>query len=479
MPDEKAQKSSVLNLVEKTIEFFHLGYAAAPAASIILTGLFAAVLNKNWHLEIELALIASVLVINFLLLLRPKTAETKDKKGARLFFTFWTNRIKPAKLGIEQDYSVKIAVVEVARKEPFHEKLTNEFGDSDTKLQFFSIKIGHSKVKDELELIEDFKRENQKTINDATAIVVARTKGLEKDKPWVYKTIDRWAYENSEVPILFAKSSGPFTNEIAKNFIQIPEDTKSLPWRLLQRAGERGRAWFDQAVYNRTMAWNLLYLLIMFLIIGSISIERLHHESQKQAGQKQDELRQQVIAESGLYDALETKRKFERDIFGKKNDDIHVSYWFRHNGMPKIFVTTEKEDTKNEFHPDPQSLIGCGFTNPNFANKVIACNGKCGDSMKAIAADFWGENSSEVDCTFAQRPDKPISYIACATLIPGGKDSSETVFGICVFTGGTEPILGKGYHSFLHTKLSEYSNKFGADYKSLTPKSERLVLAVR
>jgi len=121
----------------------------------------------------------------------------------------------------------------------------------------------------------------RQTLEGVNAVVVVWTKEL-KEKSWVYKTIDSWAFQRSDVPILFALADRTIPEP--ENYLHVPEDSKSLPWRLVQRGNERARDWRGVAGFNRIIVGNALLLLLMASLVAAILIYEQKKARQNTAG---------------------------------------------------------------------------------------------------------------------------------------------------------------------------------------------------
>lgn len=485
--------------VENIKETSHWVFAIAPIIASILATLF----GKDTHV-LEFTFIVLAILVNFFILwLKSRTEENKELS---LYYTFWTNNLPPNRTGDEQRYKVEIAVIEAKESAYFRDNLKRKF-KTEPKLKnpnlvevrdshlYFRLLDVRPPTKDKMEEVETaFKADLDDDLENATAVVVVRTSELD-GKPWVYKAVDSWAYEHSDVPILVAKNPSKEypENEIADRYLQIPDDPNSLPWRLLQRARDRALAWRSQASFNRAMVTNIFFLSLMCIWIGSFWIKSLNiniqnktseydtaiqNEKRKSDTMIQNKVDEYATAIEGMYEVVETKEFFKRNYI--KNEDfingedakLDISYWFRHNGNPYIFVTTEKGDTQKWYENDKSSIIGCGFFDPS---KVVECKGDCKNPANTRVYDFDGNEKIDHGCTMRPRDDEPISSIVCVAYQPSGNLSREATVGICAFTGGRKPILIDGYREYLRQRADVFYQRFGkriAD-KKVTPLAER------
>lgn len=363
---QKTQRKSITeSLVENIKETSHWIFVYAP----IIASALATWFRSDTHI-LEFTVIALAISINFLILwLRSKIAEQENKELS-LFYTFRTNNLLPNQSGEELVLSTDVAVVEYKGRQYFIEKLKKKFEsepsdvnadrveDKDERLRFISVgcesfnKEGLDED-DQKRKIAELENDLQSRLSKSEAVVVIRTEELEKES-WVYEAVDNWAYKNSEVPILFVRPKDRVIykkHKIADRFYWIPDDPKSLPWRLLKRATDRASAWRSQASYNRALVTNIISLSLMIIWIGAFAI--------------QHKISQYETAIDGMYEALETKSLYQKEVIMKEDDKLHVSYWFVHNGKPYIFVSTEKNKTTNNYESNSKSIIGCGFGSPN------------------------------------------------------------------------------------------------------------------
>ena len=472
MKQKHLRKIYTPHAVEKTLEIIHISYAITPGIAAVIT----TILRKDLHLLVEAGFIFITIAINFYIFLKPKTEETKSGRGLTLFWTFLTNQIKPVKKPTEQKYKVQVVIVEDKGNLYFKQQLDEQFhkakknlvkNEIDENLTFENIQVDPHEAEKIDDEVSKFLADNKLALEKPAAVVVVRSDNLENNS-WVYKAIDFWAYENSEIPILFAKNESKEYkhHEIADNYLRIPDDPKSLPWRLLQRAAERGNAWRVQAKYNRAMVWNIFYIALMCIYIaGVLAI---------------DQRKEFSTAYKGQSEVMETKRLFERDILKRSDDQLNVSYWFSHKewfsrkGHPEVFVTTENLDTIKSFKTSNSSIIGCGFSTPNI---IVECKEGCNEGLKkADVFDLWGKPRLDIDCYMTPRTEEPIYSISCATYKPSGVIDDEYIVGICIFTGTAErSVLEGDYHKFLREKVMGFRENFREKLqdKSVTPLSER------
>lgn len=506
---QKRQRTPVTeSSVENTKEIFHLGFSVAPIIGAILTTL----MGKDIHLLVELIVIVIVILINsYILWLRSKTEEDKELS---LFYTFWTNKILPNQSGDKQAYNVEVAIIEDEGASYFREAVRNKFKTEvnleklknllanpkfknailkdqkieqlvvdefkDHDLYFRPIRVGPPTKEDGEELQAGFKKKLDNDLDHAAAVIVVRTGELEA-KPWVYNAIISWAYQHSEVPILFAQDPDKKwpDNELAKKFLWIPDDPKSLPWRLLQRAKSRARVWRVQATYNRAMVWNIVYISLMCLYIGAIWIKTKNQEhsalfkSQGEAHsalikQKEGELTGQKnkykISMAGMDEAVKTEKGYRAYISKQGDSTLSVSYWYGHKGKPYVFTTTENPHITTSLENNYGSIIGCGFSQPNHVveGKVKRLGKDKAEVMEVTAYDNYDKVVPMAMCQMKKLRTSAIKSIVCATFnddtvhLP----TNRTV-GVCAFTEDEHnDIFGETNRAFLVKRAKELHTDF-------------------
>lgn len=477
-----------------TLETLHVGFAIAPIIAVII----ATALGKEIHLWIELCIVGAVILVNWRVLwLRSHQEKNKE---LTLFRTFWNNRIAPNRTGAQQGYNVQVAVIESKKKPYFQKKLESRFKKElclerlkalgamnpptaeplveDVKLKSFVLEdiTDHCLSFKPVLVDESMSAKNiEDDLSTASAVVVVRTQELEEDK-WVFKTVNGWGYEHSEAPILIAKVPDEKfpENAIAKGFLWVPPDSKSLPWRLLQRATDRGKTWLTQATYNRAMVWNIFYIFLMCIYLSVIWLAAKNQQLHLQESQAAAELARQKsrysISLRGATDAIETSNLYRQFTSLPSDSHLGVSYWFRHNGKPYIFVTTEPIPTTFFFENSQPTIIGCGFVDPNRLADWT-------DGMpKPTIEDYEGHQILDPRCDMTKVQSAPIKAIVCATFNGTNPPLPDKTVGICVYTPTVgNKLLGNGYRDFLWQR----AQKFNKDFIGAIESSDLISLAER
>lgn len=292
---QKLQKETILKKVEQRFpEYSHWVFACGPLIASILATLF----KTNTHI-LEFIFIVLAIIANFIIL--RKRSKTEENKELSLFDTFLTNNLPPNRSGEELLFNTEVAIIEDEGRAYFEQKLEKKFQHEskaddengvlakDEKLRFRLVpcasldKDGIDKD-DQERIIADLKRDLKNALSNSEAVVIVRTEELEKDR-WVYDAVEEWAKKNSEVPILFVRPKDRKNykkHEIADGYYWIPDDPKSLPWRLLKRAKDRAFAWRTQAGFNRAMVANIFYLSLMFIYLTVFWVVKKQEELQNE-----------------------------------------------------------------------------------------------------------------------------------------------------------------------------------------------------
>lgn len=478
---KRQRKPNTSTSFSNTMEAFHLVFSVASIVALIITTL----IGKDIHLVIELILIFIVTAVNFYILLRKR--ETEEGEELSLFYTFWTNKLRPSRSGGEQTYKVTIAFIEDEEEAYFRDDVQKRFKTEvnleelkgllskesklkspilkeqnlenlifeevkDRNLYFHPINIASLNKDDVEQLKKDFKKRLNSDLEKPTAVIVVRTGKLE-DKPWVYETVVSWAYEHSEIPILFAKDPEQNfpENKIAKKFLSIPNDSKSLPWRLLQRAKNRAKVWRIQAAYNRAMLWNIFYVSLICIYMGAIGIKAKDKQHSTQIKAKDEQLSSQTKAKdeqlstqksnylntmNGIEEALQTEKAYRVNSSKKDDAKLSVSYWYGFMDKPYIFVTTESPHNTTNFEKNYETIIGCGFVEPNHIIEGSVKTNKAGKKeVKVVAYNYYGHIVPMPKCQLRELKTSAIKSIVCATYndLDDPLITKRTV-GICVFT---------------------------------------------
>lgn len=533
--------SRISEFTKSTSEFLHLAYSIAPIAIVVI--------NYFWAIEklqLEIYFLLTAAFINFLILWSEADAEDRVNNELSLLYTFFRDKLKPLK-GVdkpvsrektatkieEETLNIQVSIVEAQNKDDLYykNKLYEKFQtDPVGEVQREDQKIGGLKMESilcgprtNIKGSEIAKSEKQlyRLLTDSKAIVVIRTKDTDRDRNnWIYKTVEEWAHEHSEVPILFVnKEVGLAEEGIVANFRQIPNDSKSLPWFLLERANHRGKTWRTQATFNRAIVWSIFYLILMMIYTGWIMDKHNNDAINELAENQHRELLQMTsevdfqkkkadvqILMDGFHHISETKKEIRNRIIlhainegstlstapgssVKASDlvpqiaadasiDVEISYWFTYNKNPHIFITTELQGTTDNFPKNKASLIGCGFVHPNRIIEWSVSNGKMANVWK-----FDGNPDSDLKCDMTELPNSPIDHITCATY--SDTHYPDEIIGICMFTkknygyiyDQVKLLFAVDTRTFLYERCKDYFDRFkdAIVNRRLVPLSHRRV----
>jgi hypothetical protein len=433
--------------------YFHWHYLLVPLASSIV----AVFMGADKEL-IEFVIAPVALAVNLFLVWGKTIREGSDELTP--FRSLLSYKLLPDSSGKPLPFNTEIAVVEDERsQDEFCKQLDRRYRRrlsprDKSNLVFRPVACGSSSK-------EDFETRLTSELSNARAVVVVRTPDLE-ERTAAYDAVEAMAYKMSEAPILFTElppeECGP--SAVPKNFRSIPKDAYTLPWRLLQRANERGSTWRDQAGFNGLIVANLLAYA---LVVVFIAFYAYVHEKESNAN-----------VTSELIDAMETKEQYETLIGGQP---VNVSYWFEYGswfgygGNPHIYVTTEKEKQPNEWPDDKSSVIGCAFAHPNHYAQW--------DANDPGNVHVWSYDHHEMEnpgCGMSSRDNKPIPSIVCASYkLPAA--GREDMVGVCVFAkNGEHVVINNEVSEFLRQKAEDFHKRTServSEHKKMVPLSER------
>ena len=499
MESDNQEKTFKESFIENIKETSHWIFAFAPLVASIL----ATIYRTDNHV-LEIVFICLAVLFNFTVLILRSQNEKENELYP--FYTFVWNRTKPPKKTGQLMFKTRISIVEDEESSNFVERTKKKFltdpqnilDDNEKRIIEKSQKLDVSLIScSSLKIVTNDEEEKEREIinlkdnlksdlSESEAVIVVRKENLDK-KTWVYEAINEWAIKNSDVPILFVRpddrSNYP-KHEIADKFFWIPDNPKTLPWRLLTRAKKRASIWREQASYNRAMVTNITFLLLMFVyLLGFYIFEKLKKIDALESEKKQiTETKDKEIANNlllakdkqkvlvkGIKEATETKESYEEIVLKHNDSELNVSYWIRHDGKPFVFVTTEKGNKKYEFENNSSSIIGCAFSAPS---KLVQWNA----ISNTRVFEFTGNKEiKNHDCVMFPRIEE-ITNIICSSYKPSGTVNDEETVGICIFTGGKKPINIDKNHVFLRKKTEAFYNNF-VPYikdKTITTLAERM-----
>lgn len=411
--------------------------------------------NKELFLHLILGLIALLItflfggdkqityyvVISSYILLASLITWIKSKfaseEGQNLFISFLTDDFFPNKNHKFLDFKTEIVFVEY---------------DSENSI--------YGKYKKELEKIEGLKvtrvfADSSKEIDfptqfsGAESVIIVRSKELEKH-PQIYDKIESWASKNSQVPCLVIDKIKPEDgkllklNPIPERYFFIPDDEKSLAWRLLQRANERSLLWRKQAGYNRFVAYVFVIILFIVLLIVGFEILSLKREKDNFADTKQ------------VYKniAQETKEYYEKTILREADPSLSFSYWMRYGNDLYRLGTSEENSSYKSLPNNKKSAVSCSFHHPN----IFATNVTSGLSIRTSPIDS-PQNWQDSDCEFMDEKSRYVNRIICASY---NKETKATV-SICIDTKKDTNLESNESLEFLRNRTKTF-------FEAISPK---------
>lgn len=422
-------------------EYFHWLLVIAPLLSILIA-FFLDVEEK----VIEFILIPASVLINLLIVWLKSSFNANEEQN--LIRTFLTDDLSPNKFGKPLAFQTKLVIVEdEVNHGSFIKGLDRQFKSKTESKERNLILVPFAC--DASGQDKQIRKLHPK-IEGAHAVVIVRTKEMEQ-KPWMYKAIDSWAYERSDVPILFTElGETDRLSSIPDKYFSIPDDPKSLPWRLLQRANERGFAWRTVAGFNRLIATNCIILVVMGFSIGHFLIT--HKEAEKKG----------IIREMFNGMAQETKYQYIGNIAPKEGnkerstlskDDLEVSYWIKNQGKIRQIAATENRRTHKQFDHNKQSAIGCGFVLGNHVTEWSNGYPKVDNRYPIKIWNAKDEILNDPEAEYFDEDNRKMTSIVC---ISYHEENPEQTVGICIFTESGKNIFGKDYRDFLRKRARDF-----------------------
>jgi hypothetical protein len=209
-------------------------------------------------------------------------------------------------------------------------------------------------------------------------------------------------------------------------------------------------------VYCKVCFLNGLLALVVgafcvWIAVSPLFIKHAQSTSLPNANLPQNQQKDYYRLAEKLYNAhaKQTKFQFEQLFMNNTKDDkLNVSYWFSYNGELHQLSTTEDKTTHKQFHDNDQSIIGCGFANPNYSVQWDRTNNKI--EMFPINGDPRARNNS---CNFAKEADRTLETIVCTTY--NDSENRGNTVGICVFTESKGNVFINDSWDFL-TKRTEF-----------------------
>ena len=413
--------------------------SVAPTLAVILVIIW----GTADPLVVGLAIIPSVILVNSLWAWRKSRRDSG--KDQSLIFSLLRDKLLPSKHGGPLMFEVKMVIIEdQAQQGEFVKSVERQFKQScDSKeLILVPFTLDSSESVTQKEVLHS-------RLEGAAAVVVVWTSFVEHSD-WLFALINDWGHQQSDVPILFTDPADPTQKgSLPKNFYTIPRDSKSLPWRLMQRANERGHEWRGAANFNGVMVANASVIFLMVAILGGILLFRQKNTTET------------VSRELFNLMSSDTKDAFLRDYTGKtengsptapSNNDIDISYWFIYEGIAQQFAATEVRDEHQTWRLDKNTAIGTAF---RWGNHLAT--GRISDSSKKgerIPLQIWDNQDTEVvdpDAALLVERDRTIMVLSCVSY----HRIQNYMIGICVFSENGNIYFKEGYRKFLRDKAKQ------------------------
>jgi class 3 adenylate cyclase len=365
---------------------------------------------------VSLVVLAVALLNAFFISRKSKRESTEDQD---FVYTLLKDDLLAPKTGRPLVFQAKVVIVEDEdHKSAFINRLDQDFKGPNEPKDSNLILIPFTCHKSRREADERMLR---LTLEGANAVVVVWTKEM-KEQSWVYKTIDSWAFDRSDVPILFALADRTIPEP--EGYLHVPEDSKSLPWRLVQRGNERARDWRGAASFNRMVLGNALLILLMASSAAGI----LLYEQKK--------VRQSTAGDMFHGVAVNVKEQFLNTIVVRKLEtenpkvldlsDFHVSFWFSECGDVRQFASTESGEDYKRFDLKESSAIGAAFA-------CGSCVTEARPNSYTRIWDIHDDEKTDNSSRMYNEQNKDRRLVACASHGPDLPDPKSTV-GICIFT---------------------------------------------
>jgi hypothetical protein len=281
-------------------------------------------------------------------------------------------------------------------------------------------------------------------LSGSDAVILVKTSTLD-GAGWIYEAVDKWAFQNSNVPIVvidkteavkkqFTKQ-GDQLSTIPEKFYFVPDHRPSLSWRLLKRANGRSLSWRNQATFNRSVTLAMLILVLTLLAAGY-----LHDYLQKREMYVSMQAAYKRVAEHTKADYRAFLQKLINDqqtsqeqkvLMQKVVDDasMNLSYWVSFNGTFYPLATTDPRSSYTHWHKDEKSIVGCVLRKPN---RLVLWDATM---ERPTVTAYNGEKSQEDDpyCGYGSQGKRKLYSMACASWSYVPADADRTV-GVCLFT---------------------------------------------
>jgi len=411
------------------MKFVKDNLAPITALATALSALIAIVLGVEEKIVYSIILLAVFVLVPLAAALRSRWDRDREQSQ---FFTLVTDNLQPNKTKKYLGLKANIAVVGDQTCEGMFESLRAHLQEVDSDLQISQFIFAEG-------MDIDLQRGDLwDVLSGADSVILARTTVLEKED-WIYKAVDQWAYQNSNVPIVvidkLARTPIPMElKKITERFYFIPDHQSSLSWRLLKRANGRSLSWRNQATFNRSVSLAVV-ILVLTLLGAAFLIDYLQKREMydlmrttyKQVAEHTKEdyqtFLQKLIENQGTPEA-------QRLLFQKLKDDkqLNLSYWLTYNGTFYPLATTDPRSSYTPWRQNDMSIVGCVLRKPN---RLVVWDDKM--SRPEVTAHNGDKLGEDPYCGYGGQVRRKIHSIACSSYSAIPEDANYTV-GVCVFT---------------------------------------------
>ena len=418
-----------------------------------------------WRIEdnvIGLIVVPAMLLLSIVIALHKSKREST--KGQSLIRSLLKDELLPNEDDRPLVFHARVLIVaDIAEKGSFFRSLEREFERVDESIErnliFVPVTCDDSDPKAQEERLG-------LKLEGASAVVVVRTKELEA-RSWPYEYIDSWAYQRSEIPIVFTKlNPRDCKSQIPKRYFSIPLHAKSLPWRLLQRTNERGFEWRAVARFNRVAVGTCLLIVLTSALMLLAMLPRQRRERQDLLANNIGDLTQAkatIVKKQFDSTALDLKRNYirmlkytvdkDKGVPVPTENELQVSYWFNFENQARQFASTENRLRYRPFDVNKASAIGNAFL---LRNHVTQANIENRQTGKSIPIRIWRDSDDELfdpEAFMHEEEYRTIRSIVCGSHTGVPETEVKYTVGICVFTETDKPIFRNEYRRFLREEV--------------------------
>ena len=441
------------------MNFFKANLAAITAVATAVSALIAALLGVEERIAYSIIVLAVFVLVPLAAVLRSRWDRDQEQSQ---YLTLITNNLLPNRTKKYLGLKTNIAVV----------------GDDSCKEMFESLRVHLLEIDADLQISqfifdEKIDRDLQRgdladVLSGSDSVVLARTAVLEKED-WIYKVVDDWGFENSNVPILVIDKleHTPIPMEVKKiteRFYFIPDHQSSLSWRLLKRANGRSLSWRNQATFNRSIGFAVAILVVTLLGLGYL-IDYLQKREMfllmrttytRIAEHAKEDYLTKLHA---LVDDKQTAADQQLLLQGLVADkELHFSYYLTYNGTFYPLATTDPQSSYTAWEKDKTTIVGCVLRNPN---RLVLWDETM--SKPSVVTNNGEKVQEDPLCGYGAQGRRKLRSMMCASYSAVPQDPNHSV-AVCIFTE-TYPSAAnvtKGPSDFLTSRAHEF-------YETLLP----------